>query len=187
MFCALLLPSVFSAHRLYPPDLSWFSFSSLRPSCSPPLCYPQPSLSSCSPSRPAPLSAFLSQLLLFLPVPLGLSPFLVTLVPKVPVFSRSQQTWIVCPICTSPLSDPTGRCPIWTLLSSLQLVSGAQLCSLGHCSRGKESCPSTSLLLLHFIVFIVSSSLRISSTGHILCVLPSPLCTHIPKNHNTTR
>lgn len=153
----------------------------------PPLRYPQPSVSSCSASRPAPLSAFLSQLLLFLPVPFGVSPFLVTLVPKVPMFSSSQQTWIVCPICTSPLSGPPGGCPIWTLLSSLQLVSGAQLCSLGHCSRGRELCPSTSPLLLHFIVFIVSSSLQISSTGSIPCVLPSPLCTHIPKNHNTTR
>lgn len=105
------------------------SFSCLGPSCSSPLCYPQPSVPSCSASHPAPLSAFLSQLLLFLPVPFGISPFLVTLVPEVPLFSRSQQTWVVCPICTSSLSAPVGRWPFWALLSSSQLVSGAQLCS----------------------------------------------------------
>lgn len=91
VFRALLLPSAFSGHCLYLPDLSWFSFSCLGPSCSPPLCYPQPSVPSCSASHPAPLSAFLS-LLLFLPVPFGVSPFLVTQFPKVPLFSRSQQT-----------------------------------------------------------------------------------------------
>lgn len=42
MFCALLLPRVFSAHCLYPPDLSWFSFSSLghsSSSLSPAFCF----------------------------------------------------------------------------------------------------------------------------------------------------
>lgn len=69
----------------------------------------------------------------FLPIPFGLSPFLVTLVHR---FSRSQQTWIVCPICTLSLSDLVRRSPISGPLSVL-----LQLCSLGHCSRGKRVVP----------------------------------------------
>lgn len=79
----------------------------------------------------------------FFPIPFGLSPFLVTLVHR---FSRSQKTWIVCPICTSSLSDLVRRSPICTLLSSSPaLLSGSLQSRKKRCPQAHPLCCCISL------------------------------------------
>lgn len=181
LFCALLLPGVFSAYCLYTPGLRRFSFSSRDPAvlllfvipslrfrlvlhCVKPLC-----------------QLFFHGSWCFSLSTLGADLSWSRRSGKVLLFNRSLQTSKLSGSFALHLSSAVSEDPPSELFSVLSI----SFLELGSALRGTAAkATGTAPQFLHFGLLFVFSRLWITATRHFPPVPPSPLCTHIPPSNN---